>query len=436
MNIGFLVTARLKSERLPLKILKSIKGKPLLSHMINRIKLSKYVNKIIVCTSKKRQDDKIEKLCKDEKINCYRGHAEDVLLRLYEASKKFNLDYIVNITADCPLVEPYYIDQICKTYKKKKFDLIRAFDLPHGSFSYGIKIPALKKIINIKSTSNTAAWEKYFTDTGLFKIHDLKIKNKLHIKPGLRMTLDYPEDLEFLKKIFNALYDKNKNLMTATGNVIINSKKMTLKADKVIYDKKADQATAIGNVIIEGDDGSIYKSEEVILTEEFKAISAIPLFGTLKDKSNIMSKSFKKTADGSSYFKEGIYTACDCNLKNNDPLPIWTLSSKEIRHKPAEKTIYHKHVTMKLFSFPVLYIPYLSHPDWTVKRRSGFLAPTLGTSGDLGAVVRVPYFFNLAPHYDLTITPWIVTKGAAIVEGEWRQRFKIPHQCRINQNDN
>ena len=211
MNIGFLVTARLKSERLPLKILKSIKGKPLLSHMINRIKLSKYVNKIIVCTSKKRQDDKIEKLCKDEKINCYRGHAEDVLLRLYEASKKFNLDYIVNITADCPLVEPYYIDQICKTYKKKKFDLIRAFDLPHGSFSYGIKIPALKKIINIKSTSNTAAWEKYFTDTGLFKIHDLKIKNKLHIKPGLRMTLDYPEDLEFLKKIFNALYDKNKN---------------------------------------------------------------------------------------------------------------------------------------------------------------------------------------------------------------------------------
>ena len=78
----------------------------------------------------------------------------------------------------------------------------------------------------------------------------------------------------------------------------------------------------------------------------------------------------------------------------------------------------------ELFGFPVFYVPIATHPTEKVKRRSGFLAPTLGTSGDLGAVVRVPYFFNLAPHYDLTITPWIVTKGAAIVEGEWRQRFK------------
>ena len=179
----------LKSKRLPFKILRNIKGKPVLSHMINRIKISKYINKIIVCTSKNKQDDKIEKLCDEEKVNCYRGHPEDVLLRLYEASKKFKLNYIINITADCPLVEPYYIDQICKVYKKKNFDLIRAFDLPHGSFCYGIKVHALKKIINIKSSSNTEVWEKYFTDTGLFKIHDLKIKNKIHIRPGLRMTI-------------------------------------------------------------------------------------------------------------------------------------------------------------------------------------------------------------------------------------------------------
>ena len=232
MNIGFLITARLKSKRLPLKVIRTIKGKSVLSHMISRIKKTKHINKIIVCTSKLTQDDKIEKLCNDENINCYRGHPDDVLLRLYEAAKKFNLDYIVNITADCPLVEPYYIDQICKTYKKKKFDLIRAFDLPHGSFSYGIKIKALKKIIDIKLSSKTEVWERYFTDTGLFKIYDLKIKNKMHVKPGLRMTLDYPEDLEFLKKIFNELYDKNNNFNLTDIIHLLNKKPGLININK------------------------------------------------------------------------------------------------------------------------------------------------------------------------------------------------------------
>ena len=103
-------------------------------------------------------------------------------------------------------------------------------------------------------------------------------------------------DVEFSSD--NLEVDENKNIMTATGNVIIISKNISVKADKVIYDKKTDKAIATGNVIIEGDDGSIYKSEKVILTDEFKAISAIPLFGTFKDKSNIKAKSFAKKSDG------------------------------------------------------------------------------------------------------------------------------------------
>ena len=81
-------------------------------------------------------------------------------------------------------------------------------------------------------------------------------------------------DVEFSSD--NLEVDKNKNLMIATGNVVLISKNMSVKADKVVYDKNADRAIATGNVIIEGIEGSIYKSEEVILTEEFKAISAIP----------------------------------------------------------------------------------------------------------------------------------------------------------------
>ena len=210
MKIGFLITARLKSKRLPNKILRKVEKEPLLSHMIKRIKRSKQVDTIIVCTSYLKADKKIKNICTKNRVNCYEGDPIDVLSRLFEAAKKFKLDYIVNITADCPLVEPQYIDQICLTYKKKKYDLIRAFDLPHGSFCYGISVNALEKVVNIKDKIDTEVWEKYFTDTGYFKIHDLKIKNKLHIKPGLRMTLDYPEDLKFIKVIFKKLYRYKK----------------------------------------------------------------------------------------------------------------------------------------------------------------------------------------------------------------------------------
>ena len=240
MKIGFLITARLKSNRLPNKIIKKVENKPLLSHMIDRIKVAKQIDNIIVCTSFLNSDKKIKKICKINNVNCYEGDPVDVLKRLHGAAKEHRLDYIVNITADCPLVEPHYIDKICSIYKKRKYDLIRAFDLPHGSFCYGISVKALAKVINIKDKSDTEVWERYFTDTGLFKIHDLKINNKLHINPGLRMTLDYPEDLIFIKKIFKELYRKKKffnltdiiNLLTKKPNIIKINEKCAKKFTK------------------------------------------------------------------------------------------------------------------------------------------------------------------------------------------------------------
>ena len=125
--------------------------------------------------------------------------------------EKYKAKYVINITADCPLVDPYYIDKVASKIRKSNFDLIRTFDLPHGIFIYGIKVKALEKICKIKIKTDTEIWERYFTDTGLFKVHDLKIPNQKHVWPGLRLTLDYPEDLKLIKKIFTKLYKKKQN---------------------------------------------------------------------------------------------------------------------------------------------------------------------------------------------------------------------------------
>ena len=89
MQTSFLITARLKSTRLAKKILLEVQGKPLITHMINRIKYAKNINKIIICTSTNTQDDPLEKIAQQEKIDCYRGSEDDVLQRLLETAKTF-----------------------------------------------------------------------------------------------------------------------------------------------------------------------------------------------------------------------------------------------------------------------------------------------------------------------------------------------------------
>ena len=206
MKTGFLITARLKSTRLPKKLLREVEGRPIFSHMIERLKLAKRVDEIIICTSTNPQDDPLEALAKTEDISCFRGDEDDVIKRLSDAAEAFNLDYLLSITADCPFSDPDYADRIVKLYEESDADLICALDLPHGAFSYGVKPSAFRKVIEIKDDTNTEVWTRYFSDTALFKVLDLSIDDPRHRQPGLRMTLDYPEDLEFFKAVFSHLY--------------------------------------------------------------------------------------------------------------------------------------------------------------------------------------------------------------------------------------
>ncbi len=201
MKIGYLITARLKSTRLPNKLRLKILNREIICWMIDRLKLSNELSDIIICTSTNHQDDALEEIAKQEKICVYRGSEEDVIQRLYEAALFFNLEYVLNITADCPLVSIEYISKIIETYNNTNADLIRCLDLPHGFFSYGIKVKALQKVCEVKGSANTEVWGRYFTDTGLFNVINLEIPLELQ-RSDYRLTLDYKQDFEFFQAIF------------------------------------------------------------------------------------------------------------------------------------------------------------------------------------------------------------------------------------------
>jgi len=218
MRIGFLITGRMKSTRLPLKLTLKIFDREMIALMTDRLKQSEILDEIIIATSTNSQDDVLEEIAIREEIGFFRGSEDDVVERLYGASVKYSLDYMINITADCPLVGYDLLPLLMDAYRKTDADLITCLNLPHGAFFYGIKPYAMKKVLSIKDTIDTEVWGGYFTDTGLFNCIELEVPDELTGK-GHRWTLDYQEDFDFFETLYHAY---GKEIIQATTAEIVN----------------------------------------------------------------------------------------------------------------------------------------------------------------------------------------------------------------------
>jgi len=203
MKIGFLITARMKSTRLKKKLTLKILDREIIAWMIDRAKLFFKDSEIVIATSNNPQDDVLEVIAKREKIKIFRGHEDDVVLRLYNAAKENGFDVFINITADCPLFGFDYLDKLLRIMIDNDADLVTSLDLPHGIFTYVVKTDAFKKIIELKKTENTEVWGDYFyKNPNIFKVVKYKA-NQNEIRPEFRLTLDYIEDFYFFKAIYN-----------------------------------------------------------------------------------------------------------------------------------------------------------------------------------------------------------------------------------------
>jgi spore coat polysaccharide biosynthesis protein SpsF len=206
MHTALLVTARLKSTRLPLKAIKPIHGRPMIVHMLDRLKLAQSPQHIIICTSTNPQDDPLEEIAHQEGVWCFRGHPDDVLLRLTDAASFYGVDTVVSCTADNPFVDPVYIDRLVAFHCAEGNDYTNILGLPFGVFSYALAHSAMLRACTIKATVDTEVWGGYFTRTGLFKTGKLVVTDPAVRRPDLRLTVDTPHDFELINWIFDTLY--------------------------------------------------------------------------------------------------------------------------------------------------------------------------------------------------------------------------------------
>lgn len=216
-----IIQARLGSSRLPGKVLKPILDKPVLWHIVNRLKNVKKIDEIVIATSDQANDNQIAEFCTYENIKCFRGSEDDVLDRFYKAATFFNATTLIRITGDCPLIDPDLISQLIDYFFDNNFDYCGiatgagvAKDSFEGRYPDGLDA----EIFTIQTL--TIAWQKaqgplhkehvtpfIWKQPDKFKLGTLKSEDKDY--SDLRWTLDNEEDYHLIQWIYEKLFPSN-----------------------------------------------------------------------------------------------------------------------------------------------------------------------------------------------------------------------------------
>lgn len=213
--------------------------------------------------------------------------------------------------------------------------------------------------------------------------------------------------------------DKN-NIITASGNVEIKYEEMRLLTDKLVYDENADTVTALGNVILYAADGSVINGDKIVLSENMSVGDMFNIKAFLKDKSLVTAKSFRKKNNHTKVMRKASYTACDvCEGKS----PLWQIKASKVQHNEETQNVYYNHALVYFKRIPIFYTPFMTHPDPTVKRRSGLLAPTIGSSSFLDAYIQPRYFWAVNDQTNVLFSPIFSTNKNPVWSGEFSHYF-------------
>ncbi len=218
-------------------------------------------------------------------------------------------------------------------------------------------------------------------------------------------------------------HNDDLGLTIARGNVELSQNGDVLLADTVTYNQRTDTITASGHVSLSRPTGEIVFADYLELRKAMGDGFAESVRMLLTDRSRLAANTARLTNKNRIELRRSVYSPCD--LCRNDPsaAPAWQFIARQIDDDREFKLIEMRDVTMQIDGWPIFYFPYLSMPDPSVKRASGFLTPFFGGSSNVGANVTIPYFLVLGPDKDITLVPRITSKAGPVFETEYRQQF-------------
>jgi spore coat polysaccharide biosynthesis protein SpsF len=214
MNLGCIILARTNSSRLKNKVLLKIGNTTIIEILIKRLKKIKKIKKIVLATTLKHEDNVLEKIAKKNKIEIYRGHETNVVRRVIDAANKYKIKNILEITADCPLIDIEIVENCIDIFSKNNVDYLNNCNF--RSYPDGMDV----QIFNIDCLKTTLKKTKKLEElehVGIYQMRNQKefrvinlIAPKKFYFPEISLTLDDKKDFLLIKKIYRNLYKKNK----------------------------------------------------------------------------------------------------------------------------------------------------------------------------------------------------------------------------------
>jgi LPS-assembly protein len=216
-------------------------------------------------------------------------------------------------------------------------------------------------------------------------------------------------------------YDTKNAIVVARGNVLVAQGNTRMRADQLTYYQNQQVVRADGNVrILDANTGEEYVADRVQLKDDLKAGIIRNFHVRMADNSQFAAREARKISPTQTTMKQAVYSPC--KVCKEGQAPFWQLKSSEVHIDEDAQVVEHEDTRLEVFGVPVLYTPYFFHPTPDADRKSGFIKPEYSQTSNLGTVVKTPYYINISPDKDATITPILTTKEGPVLDGEYRQR--------------
>jgi len=208
-----IIEARTRSTRLPRKIMLECQGKPMLAHMVERLKRSQELDGIVIATTLHPDDDVIENLAKALGVGCFRGSEDDVLDRVLKAAHAFGADIIVETPSDCPCIDWGILDHVVRCHRERGHDYVSNNLKPSYPGGMDVQVFATKVLEDVARRTDDPVDHEHvslyiYRHQEIYTVSNVEAPPELH-DPQIKFLLDTPDDFKFICATYDALYPAN-----------------------------------------------------------------------------------------------------------------------------------------------------------------------------------------------------------------------------------
>lgn len=215
-----------------------------------------------------------------------------------------------------------------------------------------------------------------------------------------------------------ARFDPETRTYTAKGDVVITYEQRTVKAARVVYDEETGEVTAAGGVTLRDPGGTVIYAERVQLTRDLEDGFIEGIQALLADGSHLAAREGRREGGNRNTLSYAVYSPCEICAGEE---PLWQIKARRVVHDQEDRTLRYKDAFLEVKGVPVFYLPWFSHPDPTVDRRTGLLPPDFSTDSQLGVGIKIPFYWAPNDHRDFTIAPKWTSNEGPILFGEYRE---------------